>query len=127
MINGKVSFCHNISMSEKDMNDEKRALTFDEAKMNGLVAEDYSYRDLPNDFIATLEYKVWGKSKNLKLFFCSENDNKYVLSVFYKSYAPRKTSELDFSSINIKTGMKFNLKTEANRNGNVNFLEAHAI
>jgi hypothetical protein len=109
------------------MDDEKRALTLGQAMQDGLIAEDYSYTDLPNDFSATLEYKVWGNKRNLKLFFCCDNGDKYVISVFLKNYSPKKMPELNLSSADIKTGMRFRLKIEVNKNRNVNLLEAHTI
>ena len=107
------------------MNEEIRAVTLYAAKLVGLIPDEYIFKDLPEEFIATLQYKVWGKSRNLKLFFCCDGGEKYVLSVFAKSYAPKSMPEFDLSSSSILVGMKFKLKTKINRNGNINLLEAY--
>jgi len=44
------------------MNTLKRALPFSTAREMGLVHSDYSLKNLPEEFTATIEYKVWGKS-----------------------------------------------------------------
>ena len=44
------------------MNTLKRALPFSTAREMGLVHSDYSLKNLPEVFMATIEYKVWGKS-----------------------------------------------------------------
>jgi len=109
------------------MNNLPRALMFKQARENGLLYQDYAYKYLPAEFTATLEFKVWGKAQNLKLYFQDDDGGKYVVSVFSEKYAPKNMPEFDMSSTKIQPGMKFRIKTETNRKGSTNFLEAHML
>ena len=106
------------------MEDKSRALSLKQAEESGLVADEYAYKNLPSEFKGVLVYKVWGKKNNLKLFFKTEDHEKYVLSTFFPKYGPKKMPDFDLSKRDIQPGMKFQIKTEINKNGNTNFLEA---
>lgn len=111
----------------KILNEISRALTIDQAKEIGLVPADYNFKNVPNEFIGTLKFKVWGRSQNLRLFFKTDQGDGYVLSVFHNDgYAPKNMPGLDLSIIDIQPGMRFLIKTELNRNNNTKFIEAHA-
>ncbi len=109
------------------MSDLPRAMSIKQAKENGLNAKKYIFKDLPSEFTGVLEFKVWGKSSNLRLFFKTEEGKRYVISAFFPAYAPKNMPEFDLSKTDIQPGMNFQIKTEVNKNGNTKFIEAHLI
>ncbi len=63
----------------------KRALSFQQAKERGLRHSDYSYENLPEEFIGTIEYKIWGKRTNLLLYVVSEEGERFLISLFSRN------------------------------------------
>jgi hypothetical protein len=109
----------------------KRALTFSAAREMGLVHSDYSLRALPEEFTATVEYKVWGKSMNLLLYVVADDGQKYLLSFFRnrsnKKYSPRNLPDLDLSDVNIQPGKRIKFFTKTGNKGNVSVTRAELL
>ncbi|MEZ5448738.1 MAG: hypothetical protein R3E95_19860 [Thiolinea sp.] len=112
----------------------KRALSYRQAKEQGLIHVHYAAQGLPPEFNATLEYKVWGRSQNLNLYFKTDDGEHYLLSTFSnrksgadRKYPPKRMPDFDLSDVSIQPGMRFRLVTEPNSRGFTNFLEAHVL
>ena len=76
----------------------------------------YSYNAPNRKWIGHLDFKAWGKSKNLFLFFTStDTDQKFKISVTARGrYSPRE-HYLNFFKEPI--GQKFQLETSRNKKG----------
>lgn len=113
------------------MADLKRAISFSQARKEGLNWAQYEFIDVPDNFEGILEYKVWGKKMNLQLFFRSDDGNKYLLSAFRnhvnKKYTPRKMVNMHMCSEFIQPGMKFKITTTKTSEGTVDFIGAKEL
>jgi hypothetical protein len=113
------------------MNTLKRALTFSTAREMGLEHSDYSLKNLPEEFTATIEYKVWGKSTNLLLYVVTDDGQRCLLSIFRnrsnEKYTPRNLPDFDLTDVKIQPGnrMKFHKKTSSK--GNVSVLTVELV
>jgi hypothetical protein len=110
------------------MNTLKRALTFSTAREMGLVHSDYSLKNVPEEFTATIEYKVWGKSTNLLLYVVTDDGQKCLLSIFRNrsnaKYTPRNIPDFDLSDVKIQPGNRIKIYTKTSSKGNVSVLRA---
>jgi hypothetical protein len=112
----------------EEVGERPRALSRTQARECGLIPREYSYKDLPSEFIALLQFKVWGKSKNLNLYFKCEDGSHYVVSVAARDdYSPKNMPNLDLSSREIQPGVRFQITTSTSPRGNTSFLEARIL
>ena len=76
---------------------------------------------------ARLDFRVWGKSHNLLLYFTRlDNDEPWCLSVWDKDgYHPR-TQGLAFHT-DVQDGNSFELETEHTTTGRPNFISARRL
>lgn len=61
----------------------KRAMSYNEALDNGLIPDDYEYTGLPEEFSATIQYKVWGRHMNVLLFLVDDEDGYKILYICF--------------------------------------------
>jgi len=109
------------------MNTLKRALPFSTAREMGLVHSDYSLKNLPEVFMATIEYKVWGNSTNLLLYVVTDDGQRCLLSIFRNrsnaKYTPRNLPDFDLSDVKIQPGNRIKFYTKTGSKGNVSVLK----
>ncbi len=109
------------------MNTLKRALPFSMAREMGLAHSDYSLKNVPEEFTATIEYKVWGKSTNLLLYVVTDDGQKCLLSIFRNrsnaKYTPRNFPDFDLSDVKIQPGNRIKIYTKTGSKGNVSVLK----
>ncbi len=59
-----------------------RAYSFRQMQSLGICVDDYKTNDNKGIFIAKLDYKRWGKNRNLLAYFTFENGNKVMASAW---------------------------------------------
>ena len=113
------------------MNTLKRALPFSTAREMGLVHSDYSLKNMPEEFTATIEYKVWGKSSNLLLYVVTDDGQRCLLSIFRNrsngKYTPRNLPDFYLSDVKIQPGNRMKFFTKTGSKGNVSVLKAELL
>jgi len=77
-----------------------RALTYEQAVEDGLEPREYSYEPILGEYLARLDFKVWGKKLNLQCFFTIPGTGERFRISAFRTDTPRYTprdGEIDFS------------------------------
>ena len=93
---------------------------------------EITHKGLPEEFIAVLKCKVWGKAMNLLLFVEDEEESsKFCLSIFRrrdnKFYTPREMADFDLGDNEFQPGIRLLLKTRATKKGNTDLLAVNVM
>ncbi len=59
-----------------------RAYSFNQMKEAGICVDVYTVNDRDGVFVARLDYKVWGKNRNVLAYFTFEDGSKIMASAW---------------------------------------------